>query len=62
MERILAAALCALATATFAQAPAAPQKVFRYAWSVAETTFDPQKIQDLYSDIANHIGKPKAPM
>ena len=54
MKRILAAALCALATATFAQAPAAPQKVFRYAWSVAETTFDPQKIQDLYSDIANH--------
>src|SRR5689334_18420996 len=54
MRRILAAALCAAAAASFAQAPAAPQKVFRYAWPVAETTFDPQKIQDLYSDIANN--------
>src|SRR6185312_272676 len=54
MKRIVAALLCAASAASFAQAPAAPQKVFRYAWSVAETTFDPQKIQDLYSDIANN--------
>ncbi|HEX3063742.1 MAG TPA: ABC transporter substrate-binding protein, partial [Usitatibacter sp.] len=53
MRRILAAALCAAAAASFAQAPASPQKVFRYAWPVAETSFDPEKVQDVYSGIAN---------
>jgi ABC-type transport system substrate-binding protein len=52
MKRILAAALCAAAAASFAQAPA-PQKVFRYAWLIAETSFDPEKVQDVYSGIAN---------
>ena len=33
---------------------AEPQKVFRYAWQIAETTFDPQKVIDLYSNIANN--------
>ena len=54
MKRILAAACCAAALAAFAQEPgAAPQKVFRYAWPIAETTFDPEKVQDAYSGIAN---------
>ncbi|HLX22575.1 MAG TPA: ABC transporter substrate-binding protein [Usitatibacter sp.] len=32
---------------------AEPQKVFRYAFPVAETTFDPQRVIDLYSNIVN---------
>ena len=49
MKRI---ALC-LATLLFVTAHAAePPKTFRYAWQIAETTFDPQKIIDLYSNIA----------
>jgi len=36
-----------------AQTPADPRKVLRYAWEVAETSFDPQKVSDVYSDIAN---------
>ncbi len=51
MKRILAAACCAAAIAAPAQDH--PQKVFRYAWLVAETSFDPQKVQDVYSGIAN---------
>ena len=53
MKRLLALACCLAAALAPGQDNAAPLKVFRYAWSVAETTFDPQKIQDLYSDIAN---------
>jgi len=30
-----------------------PNKVFRYAFEVAETTFDPQRVSDLYSNIIN---------
>jgi len=42
-----------LAALLFATAHAAePPKTFRYAWQIAETTFDPQKIIDLYSNIA----------
>ena len=37
-----------------ASAPAAdPNKVFRYAIEVAETSLDPQKVSDLYSNIIN---------
>ncbi|MFZ3321916.1 MAG: ABC transporter substrate-binding protein [Usitatibacter sp.] len=44
-----------LATLLFVTAHAAePLKTFRYAWPIAETTFDPQKIIDLYSNIANN--------
>ena len=45
----------------FAQAgkPAAndrpdPEKVLRYAFEIAETSFDPQKVSDVYSSIANN--------
>jgi len=42
-----------LATLLFVTAHAAePPKTFRYAWQIAESTFDPQKIIDLYSNIA----------
>jgi len=42
-----------LAALLFVTAHAAePPKTFRYAWQIAETTFDPQKIIDLYSNIA----------
>ncbi|MGZ5035810.1 MAG: ABC transporter substrate-binding protein [Usitatibacter sp.] len=35
-------------------APAAdPAKVFRYAFPIAESSFDPQKVSDLYSNIVN---------
>ncbi len=42
-----------LALACAAPAHAAPEKVFRYAFPVAETSLDPQKISDLYSNILN---------
>src|SRR5256885_16116881 len=32
-----------------AQAPADGQKVLRYAFEIAETSFDPAKVNDLYS-------------
>jgi ABC-type transport system substrate-binding protein len=44
------AALLGLVTA--AQA-ADPNKVFRYAFEIAETSFDPPRISDLYSNIVN---------
>jgi ABC-type oligopeptide transport system substrate-binding subunit len=44
---LLALAFC-LPTAA---AAADPDKVFRYAIEVAETTLDPQKVSDLYSNI-----------
>ncbi len=40
------------ATATAASS-ADPRKVLRYAFEIAETTLDPQKISDVYSDILN---------
>jgi len=45
-----AALLCAAlaATAAFSQ-----QKVLRYAFEIAETSFDPNRISDVYSKIAN---------
>jgi ABC-type transport system substrate-binding protein len=51
MKRIAPLLLALLCLAAHA---AEPQKVFRYAWRVAETTFDPQKVIDLYSNIANN--------
>ena len=41
------AAACAPARA------ADPNKVFRYAFEIAETSFDPQRVSDVYSSIAN---------
>jgi ABC-type transport system substrate-binding protein len=57
MKRFLGAALAALAllTPSFAadgpSTPASPPKVLRYAFRVAETSFDPTQINDLYSRI-----------
>jgi ABC-type transport system substrate-binding protein len=35
-------------------AAADPNKVFRYAFEIAETSFDPQRISDLYSNVVNN--------
>ncbi|MCY7388400.1 MAG: ABC transporter substrate-binding protein, partial [Burkholderiales bacterium] len=35
------------------QGPANPEKVLRYAFEVAETSFDPHKVSDVYSGIVN---------
>ena len=53
MKRILAIACCCAAVLALGQDNPAPQKVFRYAWLIAETSFDPEKVQDVYSGIAN---------
>jgi ABC-type transport system substrate-binding protein len=47
----LCAALLAfgIGPAVHAQTPASPEKVFRYAFLIAETGFDPQQLSDLYS-------------
>ena len=47
--------LALLAAAVLAALPAAadPQKVFGYAWPIAESTWDPQKAIDVYSGIGN---------
>lgn len=63
MPRLLLPALCLAATLALApaapalaQAPAAQKKVLRVAFRVAETSFDPAKINDLYSrTITPHI-------
>lgn len=58
----LASLLVPLAIAALAAAPAAadPPKVFRYAFEIAETGFDPVEISDLYSSnvIANIFDTP----
>ncbi len=46
-------ALLFLAMLPLAAQTAEQEKVFRYAFRVAETSFDPQKVIDLYSNIAN---------
>src|SRR6202521_2708835 len=50
-------ASCALfATLVTSSCPALagdPDKVFRYAFEIDETSFDPQKISDVYSNIVN---------
>ena len=47
-----------LAVASLAAAPAAlaadPNKVLRYAFEIAETSMDPQKVSDVYSSIVNN--------
>ena len=56
MRALAAAAAFALAAAAFAQAPANradPAKVLRVAIPIAETGFDPQASQDLYSNTIN---------
>ncbi|MBH9577313.1 ABC transporter substrate-binding protein [Inhella proteolytica] len=54
-RQTLAAALLPLAAASRAQAPARP-KVFRMAFQIAETGFDPARISDIYSRIVtSHI-------
>src|SRR5678815_980596 len=63
MLRIVACIAVALAAALPAagadpnrgrEAPGDPNKVFRYAFEIAETSFDTQKISDLYSNIVNN--------
>ena len=56
-----AAAALALAAATPARSQG-PDKVFRYAFNVAETTFDPAEVSDLYSStlMANIFDAPLA--
>src|SRR5438477_2250382 len=50
-HRLIAAVLaCALAAPA---ALAAPEKVFHYAFEIAETSFDPHRISDVYSNIVN---------
>ena len=46
-------ALMLLAAAALHAHAADPNKVFRYAFEIAETSFDPQRISDLYSNIVN---------
>jgi ABC-type transport system substrate-binding protein len=48
-SRIAAAA--ALAVAAMAPVPAVAEKIFRYAFEIAETSFDPNRISDVYSHI-----------
>jgi len=48
MLRAIAAALLVLAAG-----PACAEKVLRYAFEIAETSFDPQRIADVYSNIVN---------
>ncbi len=58
-EMLLGALVCGLAIiATTAPAAVAeyqpdPRKVLRYAFEIAETTFDPHKVADVYSNIVN---------
>ena len=55
-RKSLAGLLAAAALAAPGPAPAAdPAKVFRYAFPIAETSLDPQKISDLYSNILNAV-------
>ena len=60
MYRITFALLAAAALAAPPAPAADPQKVFRYAFSVAETGFDPAELSDLYSSnlIANIFDAP----
>jgi ABC-type transport system substrate-binding protein len=51
MTRILLA--LAIALAATAAGAADPRKVFRYPFEIAETSFDPHRISDLYSNIVN---------
>jgi ABC-type transport system substrate-binding protein len=48
MSRALVAVLLVLVAG-----PAAAEKILRYAFEIAETSFDPQKVADVYSTIVN---------
>jgi ABC-type transport system substrate-binding protein len=50
---VRAAALVAATAAVAGAAHAAEPKVLRYAFEIAETSFDPQRISDVYSNIVN---------
>src|SRR5687768_9329235 len=58
--RAAAALAAALLAAALPAAAADPSKTFRYAFEVAETSFDPAEISDLYSSnvIANIFDPP----
>ena len=56
-----AAGVAALAIFTLAPAVASAEKVLRYAFEIAETSFDPQRISDVYSNIVNQ-GMFEAPL
>jgi len=58
MRRLLAALVLA---ATALASPAHAEKVLRYAFEVAETSFDPHRIADVYSNIVNQ-GMFEAPL
>jgi ABC-type transport system substrate-binding protein len=49
----LSGAIVAAAVATLPASNALAQKVLRYAFEIAETSFDPHRISDLYSNIVN---------
>ena len=51
LSRLVLAA--ALLVPVFSALAADPAKVFRYAFPVAESSLDPQRISDLYSNILN---------
>jgi len=56
MKRWLAAMILAGASVAAQAQAAAPAKVFRYAFPIAETSFDPAQVSDLYSRIVtSHI-------
>jgi ABC-type transport system substrate-binding protein len=56
MKRLITAVLVIAALLPGTAAAAGPAKVFRYAFPVAETGFDPAEISDLYSsDVIDHI-------
>ena len=56
MKRLIAAVLALAALIPGMAAAADPAKVFRYAFQIAETGFDPAEISDLYSsDVIDHI-------
>ena len=46
--------VCAQGVKVLANDHPDPEKVLRYAFEVAETSFDPQKVSDVYSTIANN--------
>ncbi len=57
MRQIAITLLLSFTSAALAAAPAAgpdPNKVLRYAFEIAETSFDPQKVSDVYSSIVNN--------
>jgi ABC-type transport system substrate-binding protein len=56
MKQLWKVAACVLLALAAPQSHAAPEKVFRYAFPVAETGFDPAQISDLYSrTVTPHI-------